>query len=110
MNKNFKVIQIKGLFGLLLFVFVLSGLIFGFALFPIWLIMSIWNYIIPEYIGIAEINYFQSSLLWLAITLSLYAIAKNSISIKIQKENSFDSSEIEEMVAKFEEEEKSQNE
>ena len=86
MNKNFKVIQVHGLSGLLILGFVLTGVFCGFVIFPIWVIMNVWNAVIADMLRGPLINYFQASLLWLAVILSLYLVLKNSISIKIQKE------------------------
>lgn len=94
MNKNFKVIQIQGLSGLLIFGFVLTGIFCGFVIFPIWVIMNAWNAVIGDILKGPVINYFQAALLWLAAALSLYLTLKNSISIKIQKEEYVDPSKI----------------
>ncbi|MCK7521100.1 MAG: NAD-dependent DNA ligase LigA [Ignavibacteriales bacterium] len=85
MNKNFKIIQIHGLSGLLMVALIATGLFCGFVIFPIWVIMNAWNAAVGDIFNGPKINYFQAVLLWSAIALSLYLILKNSISIKFQK-------------------------
>ncbi len=83
MNKNFKVFQIHGLSGLLLLGFISMCLFFGFAVFPIWAILTGWNEIISNMFKFPMINYFQASLLWSIFIISMYLFFKNSISIKV---------------------------
>lgn len=104
MNKNFKIIQVHGLSGFLIFGFIAAGIFCGFIMFPIWLIMNLWNIFISNNFHLPVINYFQSLLLWMAVILSLYLILRNSISIKIQKEEDFDYSELKNIVGEFQEE------
>jgi hypothetical protein len=98
MNKNFKVIQVHGLSGLLILGFVLTGVFCGFVIFPIWVIMNAWNAIVGDVLRGPMINYFQASLLWTFIALSLYLILKNSISIKIQQEEILDNKDIKNLI------------
>ncbi len=98
MNKNFKVVQIHGLSGLLLLGFVLAGLICGFMLFPIWVIMTCWNELSVNVFGGPVINYYQASLLWIFLALCAYLILRNSISVKIQGSDPVDQEEIEKII------------
>ncbi|OGI00554.1 MAG: hypothetical protein A2104_05525 [Candidatus Melainabacteria bacterium GWF2_32_7] len=104
MNKNFKVVQIHGLSGILILGFVLTGLVCGFVIFPIWVIMNAWNAVAGDILGGPFINYFQAFLLWLAVALMFYLVLKNSISIKIQKEECIDSRDIKDIVSEIKEE------
>jgi predicted membrane protein len=98
MNKNFKIIQISGLSGILLVGIIFTGLFCGFILFPIWVVMLGWNAVIPSTFQGPVINYLQASLLWMAIILTLYILLRNSISIRFQKENCFDQRDIKDIV------------
>ncbi len=98
MNKNFKVVQIQGLSGLLLLGFVVVGIICGFVLFPIWIIMVGWNELSVSVFSGPAINYYQASLLWIFLVLSAYLLLRNSISVKVEKPDSVDDSEIEKII------------
>lgn len=98
MNKNFKVIQINGLSGILLLGFIIAGIICGFALFPIWVIMIGWNELSTSFFNGPVINYNQAFLLWLFIVLCSYLFLRNSVTIKFQKTNESDPEEIEKIV------------
>ena len=74
MNKNFKVITINGIRGMLAAFFVVCGLIAGFIISPGWLCMKLWN-LISEYSSYSvSMNLFQGIILWAIIALSLYAL------------------------------------
>ena len=45
MNKNIRIIDVNGIMGLLLFMFILMCLGVGFIVFPGFLFMAIWNFI-----------------------------------------------------------------
>jgi len=103
MNKNFKVIQISGLSGILLVGIVFTGLFCGFMLFPIWVVMMGWNAVVANTFHGPAINYIQAALLWTAIILSLYILLKNSISIRIQKEDNFEQRDIKDIINEIKE-------
>ncbi|EKE02514.1 MAG: hypothetical protein ACD_20C00375G0003 [uncultured bacterium] len=103
MNKNFKVIQIHGLSGLLILGVVVTGLFCGFVIFPVWVIMNAWNAIVGDILHGPVINYFQAVLLWSAVALMFYIGLKNSISIKIQKEDYPDPKDIKDIVSEINE-------
>lgn len=98
MNKNFKIVQLHGLSGLLLLGFIMAGLICGFVLFPIWIIMFGWNEISGSVFNGPIITYYQASLLWIFLALCAYLILRNSISVKIQKTEDVDEEEIEKII------------
>lgn len=74
MNKNFKVITINGLRGILAAIFVVFGLIAGFVISPGWVCMKIWNYLFEQSGVVSVMNLFQGVMLWAIIALSLYAL------------------------------------
>jgi len=102
MNKNFRVIQIYGLSGLLLLGFALTGAFCGFVIFPVWVIMNVWNAVVCDILKGPAINYFQAALLWAACALMCYLLLRNSISINIQREGMIEN--IEDTVNKLESE------
>ena len=99
MNKNFKVVQIHGLSGLLMLGFVAVGLFCGFVLFPIWVIMTGWNELVGNILSGPIINYYQASLLWIFLALCSYLVLRNSISIKFHKaDDDLDEEDIDEII------------
>jgi hypothetical protein len=74
MNKNFKVITINGIRGMLVAIFIVLGLIAGFVISPGWLCMQVWNYFMAQSGNFITMNLLQGIMLWSIIALSLYAI------------------------------------
>lgn len=74
MNKNFKVITINGIRGMLVAIFIVLGLIAGFVISPGWVCMHIWNYFMAQSGNFITMNLLQGIMLWSIIALSLYAI------------------------------------
>ncbi len=74
MNKNFRVITINGVRGIIVAVFIVFGLVSGFIVSPGWVCMSLWNVIFEQSNIVSKMNLFQGILLWLIIALSLYAL------------------------------------
>ena len=110
MNKNFKIIQITGLSGLFLLGFVILGVFCGFILFPIWVMMIGWNSIVKDILHGPAINYFQAMLLWSVISLAVYLILKNSISIKIQRDETFKNKDIKDIITEMKKKEEESEE
>ncbi len=74
MNKNFRVITINGIRGMLMAIFLVLGLIAGFIISPGWLCMTLWNNYAAETLSLANMNLIQGIMLWAIIALSLYAL------------------------------------
>lgn len=74
MNKNYKVITINGIRGVITAVFIVCGLIAGFIISPGWVCMKLWNYIFDGSNSMAMMNLVQGIMLWAIIALSLYAL------------------------------------
>lgn len=74
MNKNFKVITINGIRGMIAAIFIVLGLIAGFIVSPGWVCMQLWNYIFEDSGTVALMNIYQGIMLWAIIALSLYAL------------------------------------
>lgn len=73
MKKKARVIQISGLRGILLVVFIGTCLCAGFVAFPSICAMHIWNYI-ANFISIPLINIYQGAMLWAIIAISGFII------------------------------------
>ena len=74
MNKNFNVITINGIRGVLAAIFIVLGLIAGFIISPGWVCMHLWNHIFEDSNTVALMNIYQGVMLWAIIALSLYAL------------------------------------
>lgn len=74
MNKNFRVITINGVRGIIVAIFIVFGLVSGFIVSPGWVCMSLWNVIFEQSNIVSTMNLFQGILLWAIIALSLYAL------------------------------------
>ena len=74
MNKNFKVITINGIRGMIVVAFLIFGLIAGFVISPGWVCMHIWNYFFENSTTVSLMNIYQGIMLWVIIALSLYAL------------------------------------
>ncbi len=74
MNKNFRVITINGVRGIIVAIFIVFGLVSGFIVSPGWVCMSLWNVIFDQSNIVSTMNLFQGILLWAIIALSLYAL------------------------------------
>lgn len=79
MKRNFNVIQIKGVMGIVYLVFIGICLAAGFGWFPGWVCMKLWN-ISSTYIPqIPAIGIFQGILLWGIIAASYFTFRKDKL-------------------------------
>ncbi len=74
MNKNYKVVTINGIRGLIAVVFIVLGLIAGFIISPGWVCMKAWNYMVQDSNVVSQMNIYQGIILWTIIALSLYLL------------------------------------
>ncbi|MCD7879335.1 MAG: hypothetical protein LUG16_05315 [Candidatus Gastranaerophilales bacterium] len=74
MNKNYRVITINGIRGILTVVFIVFGLIAGFVVSPGWVCMKLWNWCFEQTNYLVFMNLYQGIMLWAIIALSLYAL------------------------------------
>lgn len=96
MNKHFKVVQLHGLTGLLLVGIIATGVVCGFVLFPIWIIMVGWNEIAGSMLKMPLINYYQAFLLWICLALCSFLILRDSVSIKVESGEGLENEEFSE--------------
>lgn len=80
-----KVIQISGLRGILLAIFVVACLFAGFVVFPAKVSMFAWNYIGAHYIALPQINLLQGLLLWIMVALSIYLLNNRQFAISFHQ-------------------------
>lgn len=83
MNKHFRIIDVNGFRGLLLFLFILVCLATGFIAFPAYLAMNLWNVLAPM-IALPTINFLQGLLLWGIIAFAIYMFSNQKVVIVMQ--------------------------
>ena len=88
MNKNFRIIDVNGFRGLLLFLFIVVCLACGFIVFPGYLAMLLWNGAAPV-VSLPEINLFQGILLWAILAFALYMFGNQKVVIVMQSRKKF---------------------
>lgn len=74
MRKDFKVITINGIRGVIAAIFVVLGLIAGFIISPGWVCMTLWNKVFEYSTTVSTMNLLQGIMLWAIVALSLYAL------------------------------------
>lgn len=79
MKKNLNIIQIKGVRGIILAVFIVACLAAGFIVFPGWLSMQIWNIAASYSLNIPTIGLFQGVLLWGIIVACYFIFRKEKV-------------------------------
>ena len=79
MKKNMNVIQIRGIRGLLIAIFVGCCLAAGFIAFPGFLCMAVWNLIAEHVQEIPSIGIIQGLLLWGILIASYFAFKKDRV-------------------------------
>ena len=79
MKKNMNVIQIRGIRGLIIAVFVGCCLAAGFIAFPGFLCMALWNIIAEHVQEIPSIGIIQGLLLWGIMVASYFAFKKDRV-------------------------------
>ncbi len=74
MNKNYKVITINGIRGVIAIIFIALGLVAGFIISPGWVCMKVWNYFMSDLYALPLMNIYQGIMLWAIVALSLYLL------------------------------------
>lgn len=101
MKRNVRVIQINGIRGLLLAVFVTTCLIAGFVVFPAFLTMHIWNYLAITSGSFPTINFYQGILLWAIITFSIYIFNKKKFIVSFNSQQELTDDELKDVISKI---------
>lgn len=78
MKRNAKIIQINGLRGLIMAMFIVTCLVAGFVIFPGFVAMNIWNHFATY---IPQLNLYQGVLLWTIVALIGFILNKQSFSV-----------------------------
>lgn len=100
MNKNYKVIKINGFRGIITALFVIGCAITGFAVFPGWVLMHIWNYLASIFITMPEMELLHGIILWAIVGLSIYGINNNRFLIGFSSQKSLQEEQIKDIMDK----------
>ncbi len=73
MKRKTRFIQISGISGLFIFLFIASCLIAGFGAFPALVLMKLWN-LCAQHFAIPAINFVQGVMLWAIVAISGFII------------------------------------
>ena len=78
MKKNLNIIQINGVKGLIMAGFIVTCLVAGFAAFPGWICMHIWNFAAYS-LEIPSIGLIQGLLLWGILVAAYFTFRKEKL-------------------------------
>lgn len=79
MKRNLNVIQIKGVRGIIMAIFVILCLAAGFIVFPGWMWMNIWNFVASYINNLPAIGIIQGVLLWGILAASYFIFRKEKV-------------------------------
>lgn len=79
MRKGPKIVQISGIQGIIVAIFVVACLCAGFVAFPGLVAMKVWNSFLPNY----SLNLFQGIMLWAIIFLTIFISRRQHFSVMI---------------------------
>lgn len=93
-----KIIQIDGIRGLITAAFMGVCLFAGFALFPGWVAMNLWNkYLVAPYM-FPELNLLQGVLLWAIIVISYCIVSKKGLAVSFRNSPELSDDELKSIV------------
>lgn len=101
MKKNLRVVQINGIRGLFLALFVIICLIAGFIAFPAFLTMHTWNYFAIKTGSFPSLSIGEGLLLWAIITLSAFIFNKKKFIVSFKAEQELTEDEVKEVISKI---------
>ncbi len=99
MKKNFSVIQIKGIRGILYLAFIGICLAVGFGWFPGWLCMKAWNLSSSYFIQLPSIGIIQGMLLWGILAGAYFTFRKDRLVVCMKASEGLNEDELREVFA-----------
>jgi hypothetical protein len=101
MKKNFKIVQINGLRGLLLTFFIFSCFIAGFIAFPAFLTMNTWNFFAFKIGSVPSITFYEGLLLWAIIVFSIFVFNKKRFIVSFNASQELTEDELKNVISKI---------
>lgn len=105
MRRNTKIIQITGIKGILIALFILTCAIAGFVAFPGLVAMNIWNHFAVN--PVPNINLYQGVLLWGIIAIIYFILNKQSFSVSFETPKELNEDELNLLMEKIKTQSKS---
>ena len=99
MKKNINVIQIKGVKGILLAIFVVTCLAAGFIAFPGIVCTKLWNLISAQTNSLPAIGVLQGILLWAIIVVSYFVFRKDKVVVCLKTPQELNEEELKNVFA-----------
>ena len=81
MKRNARIIQINGIRGLFIALFIVTCLAAGFVAFPGFVAMNVWNFFAGS--SLPEINLYQGVLLWGIVAILYFIATKQSFAVSL---------------------------
>ena len=94
MNKNFKIIKLNGLSGLILFLLLVLGIVGSFAVLPVYAVKFLWNEFVNAFCGAPQIRLAQAALLWFAALAMIYGYLKKKVEFRFVNTTDFSDNNI----------------
>ena len=101
MKKNLRVIQINGIKGLFITLFIISCLVAGFIAFPAFLTMNAWNYFAAKTNAFTVLNFGEGVLLWAIITFSIFIFNKKKFIVSFNAQEELTEDEVKKVISKI---------
>lgn len=109
MNKHGRIIEIRGLKGLLTAIFIICCLITGFTVFPGFIAMNIWNLIAPYITDMPQMTLLHGVMLWAILFLIWFAFKGKMPSLHFGCQSAMNDEEIREFVERIQKEQEELN-
>ena len=99
MKKNLKVIQIKGIRGLILAGLVVICLAAGFVAFPGLVCMHVWNWVASYFLAVPNIGLIQGVLLWAIMVVAYFVFRKERVVVCVKSPQGLSEEELKMVLA-----------
>lgn len=99
MKKNMNVIQIKGIKGIIVAIFMVTCLAAGFIAFPGLVAMYGWNAMATHFVQIPPIGLFQGMLLWGIVAASYFIFRKDRVVVCMRSSDGLSEEELKSVFA-----------
>ncbi len=101
MKKNFNVIQINGIRGLIMAGGIVACLFAGFVMFPGMVMKTVWNFISANVGVIPQIATLQGVLLWGIVVVSYFAFRRKGFMVEFKSADDLSRDEMDEVMQRI---------
>ena len=101
MKKNFNVIQINGIKGLIMAGGIVACLFAGFVMFPGMVMKTVWNFISSSIVIIPQIATLQGVLLWGIVVVSYFAFRRKGFMVEFKSADDLSRDEMDEVMQRI---------